>query len=554
MSRTLPKHLFALLIGVVVVVQCYVIAAYAWSGYGGTSPNLFRFEIPFIFLLALLFYAPHNGRFSGWACLHAVFPVLVFYVVYDVYYHLFERSLRVSDLQEFSHLRELEPRAFALVIGLVTALLALTAWRHYRWLRNVPAPVPARLLAAKGAILLLLVLLVPSPWLQDALLHSSSFVDFDDRKNIKYNGRVSGVLFYQARQDEAKAKLRGALHPRIFETLYRSPIAERRNVHVIVLESFLDPRKLSGVEWEPSPLCPRLKPFLGPRDFSLAQSPVYGGFTAQAEFEVLTGLPALRLVNGIEFNSMEGHPASTWVRKLQQSGYHTVASYATHSGFYNTRRAYPSLGFKELHGMDNAPYFALPKTEKILADSLLYQANLKFLQSNLMQRQPFVNYILTMQGHYPFTRDPQREPTVIRPRAPAGVSQELTDIANLFYYRTCALADFLTVLQQTDPQAIVLAVSDHLPPEIIDKTIGYPAGQLMNVALLLDRFEPVDISRKKYYEIAHELWRRLGAPPQGPAPVLSAVELEALYLALHAESITAVADRPAASAPGAPAR
>ena len=549
MSRSLPKHFFALLIGVVVVVQCYVIAAYAWSGYGGTSPNLFRFEIPFIFLLALVFYAPRGGRFSAWACLHAVFPVLVFYVVYDVYYHLFQRSLRVSDLQEFSHLLELEPRVFALVIALVTGLLALTAWRHYRWLRHEPAPMMARILAAKGAILLLLVLLLPSPWLQDALLHSSSFVDFDDRKNIKYNGRVSGVLFYQARQDEAKAKLQGAPHPQIFDTLYRTPIAERRNLHVIVLESFMDPRKLSGVEWEPSPLCPRLKPFLGPGDFSLAQSPVYGGFTAQAEFEVLTGLPALRLVNGIEFNSMEGHPASTWVHKLQQSGYHTVATYATHSGFYNTQRAYPSLGFEELHGMDNAPYFALPKSEKILADSLLYEANLKFLQSNLMQRQPFVNYILTMQGHYPFTRDPQREPTVIQPRAPARISQELTDVANLFYYRTCALADFLTGLKQIDPQALVLAVSDHLPPEIIDQKIGYPAGQFMNLALLLDRFEPVDISQKKYYEIAHELWRRLGAPQQAPAPVLSKAELEALYLSLHAESITAPADRSAASAP-----
>ncbi len=547
MSRTLPKHLFALLIGVVVVVQCYVIMAYAWSGYGGTSPNLFRFEIPFIFLLALVFYAPKAGRFSAWACLHAVFPVLVFYVVYDVYYYLFQRSLRVSDLQEFNHLLELEPRAFALVIALVSGLLALTAWRHYRWLRHVPGRMVASILAAKGAILLLLVLLLPSPWLQDTLLHSSSFVDFDDRKNIKYNGRVTGVLFYQARQDEARAKLQGAPHPDIFEALYRSPIAERRNLHVIVLESFMDPRKLSGVEWEPSPLCPRLKPFLGPRDFSLARSPVYGGFTAQAEFEVLTGLPALRLVNGIEFNSMEGHPASTWVRKLQQSGYHTVATYATHSGFYNTRRAYSSLGFEELHGMDNAPYFALPSGEKILADSLLYQANLKFLQSHLMQRQPFVNYILTMQGHYPFDRDRQREPTVIQPLAPAAVSKEATNVANLFYHRTCALADFLTALKQTDPQAIVLAVSDHLPPEIIDKTLGYPAGQFMNVALLLDRFEPVDVSQKKYYEIAHELWRRLGAPQQAAGPVLSAAELEALYLSLHAESITAVADRPAAA-------
>ncbi len=554
MSSTLARHLLSLLAGVIVVVQLYVLGAYAWSGYGGTSWSLFRLELPAIFMLALVLYAPKAGRIHPWAWVHAVLPVLVFYVVYDVYHHLFSRSLRVSDLQEFAHLSELEPRIFALVIALVAALLALTAWRHARWLRALTWRQVTAILAGKAVILLALLLLLVSPWLQAALLHSSSFVAFDDWKNIKYNGRITGVLFYQARQNEARAKLLGSPHPSVFESLYLAPVAERRNVHVIVLESFIDPRKLSGVEWTPSPLCPRLKPFLGTGDFSLVRSPVYGGFTAQAEFEILTGLPALRLVNGIEFNSMEGHPTSTWVGKLQQGGYHTVATYATHSGFYNTRRAYPSLGFGELHGLDNVPYFAMPKGERILADSLLYQANLKFIHGDLMQRQPFVNYVLTMQGHYPYTRDPAREPTVIQPRSAGGVRQELTDVANLFYHRTCALADFLVELKQTDPQAIVLAVSDHLPPDIIEHEVGYPAGQFMNVALLLDRFEPVDLSQKKYYEIAHELWRRLGARPKEPAPVLSAAQLEALYLSLHAESITAMADRPAGAAPALPAR
>ena len=196
-----------------------------------------------------------------------------------------------------------------------------------------------------------------------------------------------------------------------------------------------------------------------------------------------------------------------------------------------------------MHGLDNAPYFELPHSEKILADSLLYRANLKFLQAKMMPRQPFVNYILTMQGHYPYARDPEREPTAVSPRQLQGVRPDVVNVANLFYHRTCALADFLTALQKIDPQSLVLAISDHLPPDIIDQDIGYPAGHFMNVAMLLDRFKPIDISQKKYYEIAHELWRRLSSQSDKPAPVISGSELEALYLSLHAESITPVGER-----------
>lgn len=543
MPRAAFQHLIALCIAVVLGVQIYVLAAYAWSGYGGTSFNLFKVEMPLALLLALLMYAPQARHFRWHDGLHALLPLLVFYVAYDVYHHVFSRSLRVSDLQEFRHLRELEPRVFLLVVTLTSALALMTGWRHWRWLSKLTPTRAFSIVVVKASVFVGLAVLLQSPGLHAALLQSDSFVGYNDWKNIKTNGRMTGALFYEARQQQAQIKLLGTQHPAIYSSFYQAPLLERRNVHVIVLESFMDPRKLSGVDWTPSPLCPRLLPFLGGRDLSVVQSPVYGGFTAQAEFELLAGLPALRLVNGIEFNSLEGHPTSTWVRKLQQAGYRTVASYATHSGFYNTRRAYPSMGFDELHGIDNAPYFSMPAGEKILADSLLYAANRKLIADDLLPRQPFVNYVLTMQGHYPYTRDPVREPTVVQPVSGNGVSADLINIANLFYHRSCALADFLTDLQRMDPQAVVLAVSDHLPPDIISQGIGYPPGHFMNVALMLDRFKPVDLSGRKYHEIPHVLWGRLAGQDQAALSKWSSLQLEALYLSLHAEGITPVASR-----------
>ncbi len=79
----------------------------------------------------------------------------------------------------------------------------------------------------------------------------------------------------------------------------------------------------------------------------MVTSPIYGGGTAQAEFELLTGIQALSKVNRIEFNVMQGRNISSFVKKLNQNNYKTIATIATGSGFFNSIQAYKSIGFDE---------------------------------------------------------------------------------------------------------------------------------------------------------------------------------------------------------------
>ncbi|MBK9757264.1 MAG: sulfatase-like hydrolase/transferase [Nannocystis sp.] len=496
--RPYRQHLLLLGVSVVAVVHLYGLSSFFWTGYGGASWSLYHLEMPFVLLTALLFYTPHGRRPRRRDLAYALLPVVLFYIAYDIFYAYFDRSMRVSDLQQFMLLQEVAPGWFYLVTSVLTAFVVQILWRHYKWFLTLPESSVARVAVAKAGILVAITVVLQSDWLGAVLLRSSSFVGWSEWRNIKDNGRFSCILYYHHRQQEAREKLARTDYPRIFDHLYHEPITRRRNVHVIVLESFLDPRKISGVEWEPSPLCPRLAPFLGPRGFSGVISPVKGGGTAQAEFELLTGLPALGLVNGIEFNSFEGFRGSTWVERLRQDGYTTVASIATKSGYYNTQRAYPTLGFTELHTLDFQPYFTIEDGDDLLADSSLYRANLRLLSEDLLARRPFVNYLLTMEGHHPYWRNRGRDPDIIAPRGPTEPGQEIVDIANLFYYRTCALADFLSELRRLDPDSIVLAISDHLPPVVFEGEISYPSGLYFNVALLLDGFEPVDLSPEKY--------------------------------------------------------
>ena len=67
--------------------------------------------------------------------------------------------------------------------------------------------------------------------------------------------------------------------------------SNNRNVHLVVLESFLDPTLYQGASYTRDPLHPSFKKLFGNK-MGLSVSPVVGGRTSQAEFEVLCGVPA----------------------------------------------------------------------------------------------------------------------------------------------------------------------------------------------------------------------------------------------------------------------
>lgn len=75
----------------------------------------------------LLSRTPSGGRFSAWLCQDEVLPAPVLDIVSADDHHRFSRALRVSDLQQFKDLLDLEPRTPSLVMALVSELLALPA-------------------------------------------------------------------------------------------------------------------------------------------------------------------------------------------------------------------------------------------------------------------------------------------------------------------------------------------------------------------------------------------------------------------------------------------
>jgi len=249
------------------------------------------------------------------------------------------------------------------------------------------------------------------------------------------------------------------------------------NVHMVLLESWIDFRAFSDPRLRSIPIPPEFTDIAG--QLTVSDTPVFGGGTANAEFEALCGVRSLSRVDAIEFNSLRGDPTACLPWLLSKLGYRTVMTSVFEDTYFNSRRAYDSIGFDE-------QYYACSYCRENgvgptdldageLYDGDLFTANLDFLGPALEERgEPIFNYLVTGYGHYPFIRNRQVRPDVWRD---PGFEDDLVQAANISYYREIAVARLVDELRAKDPDSIVVLFGDHLPiiefDDDIYKRYGY---------------------------------------------------------------------------------
>ena len=144
------------------------------------------------------------------------------------------------------------------------------------------------------------------------------------------------------------------------------------------------PNYLKNIKYNQNPLSKELKKYLYKNDFSHIISPVYGGNTAQAEFELLTGIKAFAKINTIEFNVLGGNQIDSFVYQFKKNGYKTIATIATDSKFFNSKLAYQSIGFDEVRFLEERNDFNRNPNDKLIFDGDLFKYNINYLKTYLM--------------------------------------------------------------------------------------------------------------------------------------------------------------------------
>ncbi|MCK7574478.1 MAG: LTA synthase family protein [Chromatiales bacterium] len=201
-----------------------------------------------------------------------------------------------------------------------------------------------------------------------------------------------------------------------------------------------------------------------------APSPVFGGYTANAEFEALCGFPVSD--DAVVFETGCGVLAPRLPRHLAEAGYVTVASHPNVPAFWNRVHAYRRAGFQSYW---SAQDFDLDDMNReMLSDASLYRQVLERIRPLLETGTLVFNYVLTFSGHVDYPLGPARPPVVDAQSAESLVRP----YANNVFYKSRELMDFLAALHELDPDGIIVVFGDHLP------VLGYEYAAYVESGLL----------------------------------------------------------------------
>jgi hypothetical protein len=435
-----------------------------------------------IVIFYIVFITQKRGKLRY---IKAALPVLSFYVFMDIYFKSFGtvfKFVAVYQLWELIRVADFYILLFLCILIVIIPIFLLMSI-DYKEGRRIAVGV------SLIVILIYCVELNPRVYLKLFQGVGSKIDEWSDMKSVE-NGRLAMLFYWESKRVKVTKDLENVKTDNMNETdldLLTDSLKKvklKRNVHLIILESFFDPSLLSKIKFSRNPMHPSLMRHVGTKP-TLSLSPVFGGRSAQAEFEILCGTPAFADFSDIEFSVFGGKIYNSLPAILSRAGYITMATNSYRPDFFNSDVAYKGLGFQEAYFPKE--YTSLKNTyfshgdvgeEKFMFDAELFKQNLDYYVSrkNNSKYAPIFNYVVSNYGHFPFTLDYNKRPKIIDVEVPSEFNKEpIERIANQFYYRSKALGEFLDELNKMDPEAVVVIVGDHLPTlEPVDKIIyGY---------------------------------------------------------------------------------
>jgi hypothetical protein len=435
-----------------------------------------KMEIPFVIYLYFLF----NGILTNDRFKHvlAAIPILIIYIVHDLYYFTFGKTPRLVEINELPELISvLDITYLSLFIFLIIPLGVF-------FIKFDKSKLKVFLLRSIPLIIVIVLMIYAPENLAKYIEKTGKTYKWSDVKTVKKNGRIVTSIYYEANRRHAYNQLSNyrdisKLSLKLPEKIQNK--INNRNIHLIVLESFIDPRWFNNINFNTDSADDSFVSIFNNKVGS-SKSPVFGTSTAQAEFEILCGVPAFSKFSSIEFNIFSGSKTYCLPELLNKAGYLTIVTNA-HKPYYNAITAYKGLGFEKIffpkeYVPGNDTYLRLDdKLEKHLFDGSLLRQNIEFITEKVHEGRPLLNYIIGMYGHFNFTRDEDKRPSVIETDSQIP---EINRLANQFFYRTKAIADFVNKIKTIDPESLIIITGDHTPPLNIGRNLYPELGYLNN--------------------------------------------------------------------------
>lgn len=236
------------------------------------------------------------------------------------------------------------------------------------------------------------------------------------------------------------------------------PPEKKPNVVVILSESFADLRVLGGELRTNVPVTPFIDSLQENTIRGKALTSVFGGTTGNAEFEVLTGNSmALQPPQTVPYVQNIRSDIYSFPRLMTAMGYTAVSTHPFLASGYDRPRVYPLLGFQE-STFDEA-YPNASHVRQFISDRSAYD----FILKQLDREDPLFLFAITMQNHGGYAYAGENYQKTISLEGYAGDYPQAEQYLSLLHETDRATEEFITALQDSPEDTVVLFFGDHLP-------------------------------------------------------------------------------------------
>jgi phosphoglycerol transferase MdoB-like AlkP superfamily enzyme len=248
------------------------------------------------------------------------------------------------------------------------------------------------------------------------------------------------------------------------------------NIIFVLNEAFWDPVELPNVSFSKDPI-PFFRYLKNNYQSGTMISPVFGGSTANVEFEILTGLSTKFLPQGsIAYQQYIKQPIPSIPSLFKANGYVTTAIHPYYDWFYKRDTIFPLLGFENFYSLKDF------KDAEIKGEYIGDLEVSKMIASQIQKTQePAFIFAVTMQNHGPYSEDRYNKKDI---SVKGNLSSQAKGILETYAQGLCdaddSLRNLIDQINQLGEPTAILFLGDHLPylgkDYLVYKQTGYIEG------------------------------------------------------------------------------
>lgn len=285
---------------------------------------------------------------------------------------------------------------------------------------------------------------------------------------------------------------------------------EKINLVIYLIESFIDPQSLD-IESTRDPI-PFFHHIQKEFESGYVYSPVIGGRSANAEFEILTGFskhffdPA-----SIPFIDLPQREIPSIANELKREGYFTKVIQAANLDFFNYKVMYDMLGFDEIVSLDNKKEVPLDIAGRYPSDIAIVNEIIKSAEN----KDNFFLYAFPNSTHglwdYDAYDNSDLNLNLSQPLNNSKGEKDLKTYLNSLHTADQAIKKLIQHFEQKNQKTVILILGDHQPgmPEIIEQYMfkkfpnRFSNGDRIKLKKQFNKFHKENLLES--YEIMHKV-------------------------------------------------